>query len=187
VLNYIEKGDVDMDAGRILSFSIHGPRHIPGRAKFVLRTGDVLFPNAYDCMRGVAVVTPEHSGYIGSSRFFAVRPNLDRILPEYIPYHFRRPEVLALLKRQCSGEINPGINWPAFSRIKVPLPSIAQQNEVLQRIGEILEEKARMSKAMARLDERLEGKIATVVPKLITNYEDVKIRRAEFIAEVKLS
>lgn len=186
VLDYIEKGDVDIDSGRIVASSEHDPRHIPGRAKFVLKTGDVLFPNAYDCMRGVAVVPPEYSGYIGTSRFFVVRPNPQRILPEYVPYHFRRPEILALIKRECGGEINPGINWPQFAKVRVPLPSREQQESVLIGIREIEAKKYQLAGELAKLDEALDDKAATFVPNLIMNYEDVKIRRAEFIADVKL-
>ena len=186
VLEYIEKGDVDMDSGLVVSFSEHSPKQIPGRAKFVLKAGDILFPNAYDCMRGVIVVPQEYDGYIGSSRFFVVRHNPEKMLAEYLPYHFRRPEILSLLKRECSGEINPGINWPQFSKVKIPVPSIARQRKVLDDIAHIQAERERLTQEMARLDGELDTQIATVVQNLITNYEDVKIRRAEFIADVKL-
>jgi type I restriction enzyme M protein len=134
-LRYIEKADVDVETGRVVSFSEHTPNTIPNRATYVLRANDILFPNSYDSLRGVAIVPKEYDGYIGSNRFFVLRHRPERIRLEYVRYHFTKPEILALIKRECSGEINPGIAWPAFSNISIPLPSLDGQDRVLEEIN----------------------------------------------------
>jgi len=40
---------------------------------------------------------------------------------------------------------------------------------------------------IAALDKKIEKQIRASVPRVIENYEEIKIRRAEFIGDVKLS
>src|SRR5207237_442987 len=98
---------------------------------------DVLFPTIYDSMRGIAIVPKEYEGYIGTNRFFVVRHDPTQISLEYMRYFFSRPEILALIKRECSGEINPGIIKDEFFNIKVPLPYIDEQQKILVEVHEI--------------------------------------------------
>lgn len=185
VLRYIEKGDVDVEKGQILSFSEHTTKTIPGRAKYILKENDVLFPDAYDSMRGIAIVPAKYSGYIATNRFFVVRHNPEKIFLEFAYHQFTKPEILALLKRECSGEINPGISWDALSQLEIPLPSIPEQEAIMKKIHEIQKKKEQLYNELASLDEEIEKQIRKVVPKVIVNYDDIKITRAEFIGEAK--
>lgn len=184
-LKYVEKGSVDVEKGVLLSYTEHTPKTIPGRATFVLQENDVLIPDIYDSMRGVAIVPKEFEGYICTNRFFVVRCNSERIKLEYVRHFFTKPEILALIKRECSGEINPGITKEAFFGISVPLPEIDEQSRILESVHEIESEKRRLYEEIAKLDNQIEKKVRVSVPQLIENYEDVKITRAEFIGQVK--
>lgn len=186
IVKYIEKNDVDVESGRILSFSEHVARTIPSRATYLLKAADILFPNAYDSMRGLTVVPPEYEGFVATNRFFVLRHNPDSILLEYLEYLFRRPEILALIKRECSGEINPGIAWTAFSEIEVPVPPIPEQERILGEIDKVKEKKLDLLQQLAQLDREIEEYVRQVVPTAIKNYDDVKIVRAEYIGSVKL-
>ena len=73
-LRYVEKGDVDLERGEILSCSEHTLSSIPSRATFVLQKDDILFPDIYDSMRGVAIVPQQFAGCIATSRFFCCSP-----------------------------------------------------------------------------------------------------------------
>ncbi len=178
---YIEKGNVDLESGEILSTSEHSPSTIPSRASFILRKDDILFPNIYDSMRGVAVVPERFDGCIATNRFFVVRHNPDKIVLELVRHFFTKPEILALLKRACSGEINPGITKAAFFDVRVPLPELDEQRHILNTIHGIQEEKRQLHEAIANLDRRIDHEMRVSVPEIIANYEDIKIRRAEFI------
>jgi type I restriction enzyme M protein len=186
-VKYVEKGDVEIEKGEIVSCSEHSPKSIPGRATFVLRENDILFPDIYDSMRGVAIATKKFDGYIATNRFFVVRHNPARILLDFVRHYFTKPEILALMKRECSGEINPGLTSDAFFGIRVPLPEPEEQRTILEGLHQILKEKQRLYDEIGRLDEEIESRARVCVPRLIANYEEIKIRRAEFIGDVKLS
>ena len=186
-LLYIEKGDVDIEKGVILSYSKHTPKTIPNRATFILRRNDILFPGIYNSMRGIAIVPKEYNGYVCTNRFFVVRHNSKLINLEYAKHFFSRPEILALIKRECSGEINPGIIKDEFFNIKVPLPSIEEQQSILVEVHRIQERKRRLYKDIDSLDKEIDNSIRDTVPKVIDNYEDIKIVRAEYIGSVRFS
>jgi type I restriction enzyme M protein len=186
VLMYIEKGDVDAEAGKITSFFEYPAETIPNRATFILRGGDILFPDAYDCIRGVVIVPNEYDGYIATSRFFVMKHNPEKILLEYAKHLLSKPEILALVKRECSGEINPGINWTTFANIKIPLPPLSVQEEILMEIHKIEKEIEILRGALLGLDTKIDDEFRKALPKVIENYEFIKIKRAEFISETRL-
>jgi type I restriction enzyme M protein len=134
VFEYAEVSDLDLEEGKIATTTPFTGRSIPSRASHVLHEGDFLIPNALYSMRGVAVVDKEHEGVIGSSRFFVVRPKPDRILPQYLYHTLRDPLVMCLLKRQATGEVNPGINYEELYRVSIPVPDLQKQRDLVHRI-----------------------------------------------------
>lgn len=185
-VRYIEKNNVDLEAGVIHSFSEHTASSLPGRATYVLRENDVLFPDIYDSMRGVAVVPPEYAGYICTNRFFVLRHNPELISLDFIRHIFKRPEILALIKRECSGEINPGISKRAFFNLRLPIPPLDEQERVLSQVREIEQQKLDLYRRIEELNRRIDERLSVAVPDLIGNYEDIKIVRAEYIGSVQL-
>ena len=185
-IRYIQKEDIDMEKGEIISFSEHTLKSLPSWASYILKEGDILFPRAYDSMRGVTVVPKEYEGYIASGGLIVVRNNPELILREYVQYHFTRPEILLLIKRNCSGEINPKYTWKTFSEVEVPLPPIKEQRHIMNEIEKIKKRKAELIKEMEKLDKEIDAQVTEAVPKVIENYESIKIKRAEFSGSMQI-
>jgi hypothetical protein len=137
-------------------------------------------------MRGVAIVPAGLDGFIATNRFFVVSNNPDKILLDYVRFHFCKPEILALLKRECSGEINPGLAWPAFEALRIPLPPVEVQNRILNTIKDIEGKKKAIFDGIAKLDNDIDKEVRSVLPYVFRNYDDVKIERAEFIGDADL-
>ena len=91
------------------------------------------------------------------------------------------------MKRACSGEINPGITKAAFFDIRIPLPEPDEQRRILKGIHQIQEKKRQLHEAIAQLDDQIDNQVRASIPEVIANYEDIKIRRAEFIGAAQLS
>lgn len=187
LIRYVEKEDVDMGKGVISSFTEHTLASLPSWAKYVLKEGDILFPRARDSMWGVTIVPKEYEGYIASGGLIVVRNNPQRILLEYVRYHFMKPEILTLIKRNCSGEINPKFTWKIFSNVEVPLPLVEEQQRILDEIDKIRKRKAALVKEMNQIDQEIDSHISVAVPKVIENYKDIKIMGAEFIGSAQLN
>jgi type I restriction enzyme M protein len=185
-IKYVEKENVDMEKGIISTFSEHTLGTLPSWAKYVLKEGDVLFPRARDSMWGVTIVPKEFEGYIGSGGLIVLRNNPEEILLEYVRPHFMKPEILALIKRSCSGEINPKFTWKIFSDIEVPLPPIEEQKHILAEIDKFSKRKADLIKELIQLDHKISEHVSVAVPKVIENYGDIKVMGAEFIGSARL-
>jgi SAM-dependent methyltransferase len=186
VVKYVEKEDVDLEKGAIIGFIEHTVSSLPSWASYILKEGDIIFARAYDSMRGVAVTTKEHERYVATGGLIVVRHNPELILLDYVRHHFTKPEIFVLIKRNCTGEINPKYTWPTFSEVEVPLPSIEKQQKILNVIENIEQRKAELMKEIEKLDHEIDSQVRTAVPKVIENYNDFKIRRAEFAGLMKL-
>jgi type I restriction enzyme M protein len=185
-VKYIEKGDVDVEAGIIRSVNEHTQESLPTWAKWILEEGDVLFPRAFDSMRGVAIVPKEFAGIVCTGGLIVVKHDPQKIRLPYAKYHFSQPEILALIKQCETGEINPKYTWAGLSAIEVPLPSLEEQDRILKNIEEIEKKRAVVRQTLAEIDLQIDAQVRRAVPKIIGNYEEIKIKRAEFIGEAKI-
>jgi len=157
--NYLETSDVDLETGTFISSQLITGRTAPNRAKYVLKEGDFLIPNARDCIRGVAVVDKEHAGYICTSRFFVLRPDTTQVVSKYLFYVLRQPEILALLKQQATGEINPGITCSkqvnSLENVKIPVPDKDVQLDIVNKIVEKEEKKNKLLREIETYDQEI--------------------------------
>lgn len=93
-----------------------------------------MIPNHRHCIRGVAIATKEDEGIICTNRFYVVKPNLDEIEPLYLFYLLKQEEILTLMRRESTGEINPSLNWRGLKKIKIPIPPKTEQKRILKTI-----------------------------------------------------
>src|SRR5207253_248639 len=132
--------DVDSSRGIIVSSESYDAQTVPSRATYILHEGDFLIPNARDTIHGVAIVPKEYEGYVCSNRFFIVKPKKEEIHPVYLYNILRQPSILALLRRQATGEINPSITmsdtYNALLKIKIPVPDPTEQTKLVNKLIE---------------------------------------------------
>lgn len=127
IVTYIETNDVNLITGEIFPNIQITKKDLPNRAKYILRENDILIPNARDCVRGVAMASKQHEGYVVTNRFFVVRHNEDLVDLKYLYYLLNLPEIHYLLKKQATGEINPSIPADNLALIQVPVPEKKEQ------------------------------------------------------------
>src|SRR5208282_1652399 len=132
IVRYIEINDVDLLKGKIISWQTKPKKELPSRATYVLREGDILIPNHRHCIRGVAVVTKEEEGIVCTNRFYAVRPRPDLVRHKYLLHILTQREILLLMVRYSTGEINPTLNWWGLERIRIPVPDLPTQDKIIE-------------------------------------------------------
>jgi restriction endonuclease S subunit len=114
-----------------------------------------------------------------------VRPKKAKVLSSYLYHILRQPEILALLKQQATGEINPGLREDALDRVKIPVPSdLSVQQEIVKQIEE---EETAKSKILKELEQR-EGAISKLIrgglPPLEMSRERMRKLGYDFIADL---
>jgi restriction endonuclease S subunit len=182
--DYIETSDVDLENGMIISSTQITGKTAPNRATYVLKEGDFLIPNAMHCIRGVCVVPKDYEGFIATNRFLVVKPKTDIVNPVYLYYLLKQSAIHYLLKRQATGEINPGITFNALSKVKVPVPdSKDTQNEIVEKIKIEEKKKAELLEKVNQYDQAVLSLVGSMIPKLETKGQISK-EGYEYIADV---
>lgn len=97
-----------------------------------LHTGDVaIVRSGYP---GTAcVVTDEYNGCNAIDILIAV-PNKEMVLSEYICAFTNSPEGRVLVRKKKRGVAQSHLNVSGYSKIKIPVPSLAEQKRIIQEI-----------------------------------------------------
>lgn len=97
-----------------------------------LHTGDVaIVRSGYP---GTAcVITDEYNGCNAIDILIAV-PNKEIVLSEYICAFTNSPEGRVLVRKKKRGVAQSHLNVSAYSKIKIPVPSLAEQKRIIQKI-----------------------------------------------------
>lgn len=135
-------------------------------AKLALADGDLLFIRSNGSLGLVgraAVVTPREAGLLYAGYLIRVRLDQRRVVPRFILHLFSEPATRAgieALAKSTSGVNN--INSEQLSAVAVPLPTIEEQVEIVQRIeiayswlDKIATEYARAEHLLPQLDQAI--------------------------------
>ena len=131
---YIQIRDVDPEYGRITSYTEMSGKCAPSRARLVIHKGDII-----TAMSGSATGTPRHStaivtegfdGYVATTGFGVLKPrkNVDLF---FVYFMLRGSYVLDEIKRRLAGATIPAITKSEFKRIKIPVPPLHVQKEIV--------------------------------------------------------
>ena len=133
---YIETGSVNLKEGKIVEIKRFLGRKAPSRAKYIGRAGDILIPTARESLVGALLLTRMYDGIIVSNRFIVCKPKENLVRSEYLYYLLKNKLVLGLLRRECVGEIVPSISESSLKNIRIPVPPLDVQDEIIKKIRE---------------------------------------------------
>lgn len=137
--------------------------------KLTLHSGDLLFIRSNGSLGLVgraAIVTDREVGLLYAGYLIRVRLDHQRVLPRFVLHLFSEPAVRAhieSLAKSTSGVNN--INSEQLSAVIVPLPTLAEQDEIVRRIGialawldKIATEYTRAEHLLPKLDQAILAK-----------------------------
>lgn len=127
----IRIGDISRD-GHLLAdqFDRIEPNESISQELF-LRPGDVLFPN-----RGTRTTAftfrLDRSDTIAGAQFFILRPDPNRVLPEYLAWFLRSEKVARHLDGDRKGTYVKIIQRSALTDLEIPLPPLEVQRRIVE-------------------------------------------------------
>lgn len=127
--------------------------------KNLLRTGDVLF--AAKGVNYLSVVFREPDLAVASTSFFVIRPKSPAVTPEYLCWFLRHPSVMAYFKVHQAGSATPLIHKPAVEDLEIPIPSLYEQNIIVNIASLAQREKV--------LQQTIIEKKQTIIQQLLMN------------------
>lgn len=135
-------------------------KEAPGRAKRILKTGDVLVSSVQGSLGKVALVGKEQQGYLASTGFFQLRSK--DILPEVLLVIAKSIFMQSQLEQRCTGTILTAVPKESINNILVPiLPEKTQQKIAgLVRESHVARKKAKelLEEAKRKVEELIEHK-----------------------------
>jgi len=131
---------IDQPAGwQIVSDNLDRVTPKGDAGRYSLRPGDVLFVS-----RGTTNIAvplneqtirpfPDHwDNLIPAYTFYILRPDLNRVLPEYLAWFINQPPAQAYLTQQSRGTLVKLMPKSLFEELEVPIPPLAIQRQVME-------------------------------------------------------
>lgn len=132
---YIDIGSIDREKKQICGTTRVEPQDAPSRAKYIVRTGDILVSTVRPNLNAVAVVPPPLSNAIASSGFAVLRIDEREAVSSYIFHWVRTQFFIDDMVRQATGASYPAVSNAIVGASEVPLLTVREQ----QRVSAILD------------------------------------------------
>ena len=145
---YIELSNIDSSIGVIDGFSEVSGKEAPGRAKRILKKGDVIVSSVEGSLGKVAITDNEQEGYLASTGFFQFRSK--EILPEVLLALAKSIVFKMQLEKMCAGTILTAVPKESINEVFVPILS----KSIQQKISDLVR---RSHEARKKAKELLEG------------------------------
>ncbi len=163
---YVEISDVSqvegVGTGVTVSFA-----DAPSRARRIARGSDVLVSTVRTYLRAIAAVPSERDSVVASTGFAVFRSR--SLSPTFLVYLFHAEYLVAEIISRSTGVSYPAINASTIQKLKIPVPSIAEQNAIATfldretaKIDALIAEQERL---IALLQEKRQAVISQAVTK----------------------
>jgi len=129
VSNIVSDGSIDMSAVKYV-------RATSGRLhEKLVREKDILMVQCGNTTGKVAIVSKGHEGYAYASFCFRIRPRTDKLLPEYLLAVLQSDIGYMQVWRSITfATVRPNTTKPFTEAVRVPIPPIPTQRQILQLI-----------------------------------------------------
>jgi type I restriction enzyme M protein len=129
-INYIDIASVK--GGQILELQKLS-NDFPSRAKRIVKKGDILYSSVRPNLKGYVYISDDIQNGIASTGFADIRvkePNT--ILSKYLYYIMTSDYISDDLISKAKGAQYPSVSFDDFETIKIPVPSIERQQEIVE-------------------------------------------------------
>ena len=131
--NYIDIASIDNRQNKITEVKTIAVTEAPSRASRKVKFGDTLFSMVRPYLKNIAFVDEEYSNCIASTGFYVCSPN-ETLFPKYLFYLMVSDYVVQGLNKHMKGDNSPSINNEDITNFIFPLPPLAEQHRIVEKI-----------------------------------------------------
>ncbi|WP_314296817.1 restriction endonuclease subunit S [Capnocytophaga gingivalis] len=131
--NYIDIASIDNRQNKITEVKTIAVTEAPSRASRKVKFGDTLFSMVRPYLKNIAFVDEEYSNCIASTGFYVCSPN-EALFPKYLFYLMVSDYVVQGLNKHMKGDNSPSINNEDITNFIFPLPPLAEQYRIVEKI-----------------------------------------------------
>lgn len=122
---------------------------------FRIKQGDLLFSNVFAWEGAIAVAKDIDDNRFGSHRFITCDCDLEKVLPDFLCFHFLTPKGLEEINRCSPGGAgrNKTLGLKKLESILIPLPSVERQKKFVTMFHRFQQLSEHRSKQRGELDQ----------------------------------
>jgi restriction endonuclease S subunit len=168
---YIEISAIDVSTGDIIEVNYIPIDEAPSRARKIVKKDDIILSTTRPQRGAISLIDKSKEGFIASTGFAIIRHiKISEINLRYLFYILRTEYSLQQMLQRTSGGNYPAISEDELKKIKIPLPPLSVQNEIVSIMDSAYSSKrAKEAEARALLDS-IDGyvmeKLGIVMPKV---------------------
>ena len=177
----ISEGQVDPEDDNFAEMILIAPNHIESRTgqviaketsadqgaisgKYLCKAGDVLYSKIRPALRKVALANED---CLCSADMYALRPS-ERLLPHYLQYFLLSDHFSTWAEHESARVAMPKINRETLSAIRMPVPPLHEQENIISEIRKGTERIDDQRKAIRRSVELLKERRAALITAAVT-------------------
>ena len=167
----------DVFNGKVLNHEFVPNRDIKGQFKKLFQKGDILYSEIRPANKHYAFVDFESKNYVASTKLMVLRPKKDKIRSKYLYYILKNKDVVNFLQGLAESRSGtfPQITFSELSTIDINLPSLENQDIIVEIIDNIESKIENLEKINKNLEEQIE----TVYNSFFVYYDDFSIEELE--------
>lgn len=136
LFKYIQIQNIDERNHKISSYTHVLGKDAPGRARMLIKEGDILLPILGGSSKSIAFVSKEFDKEVGSNGFAILRIH-DKNLKYYVFYYLTSKFAQMQIERQLTGAIMSSVTKSELEDLFIPIPSSITVERVVKRIKEV--------------------------------------------------
>jgi type I restriction enzyme S subunit len=136
IINYVDIDSIDNKQHKIAQIKTKKVSELSSRARRVLKKGYIVYSTVRPYLENIAFVEEEMERFIGSTGFNVFKALL--IDQRYIFNLLLSPYINKLYKEMMVGFNSPSITNEQFERTTIPLPPLAEQQAIVERVEKLM-------------------------------------------------
>ena len=160
----------DVYNGKVLNHEFVPNKNIKGQFKKLFRKNDILYSEIRPANKHYAFVDFESKNYVASTKLMVLRPKIDIVRPKFLYYILKNKDVVNFLQGLAESRSGtfPQITFSELSTIDINLPSLEEQDVIVDIINNIESKIENLNKINKNLEEQIE----TVYNSFFVYYDD---------------
>jgi len=159
---YIQIQSIDEINHNISSYNYILGKDAPGRARMLIREGDILLPILGGSLKSIAIVTKKFNNEVATNGFAILRIS-DKNLRHYVFYYLTTKFAQMQIERELTGAIMSSISKSELENILIPFPASSSQERITKKIKKLNV----MIKELQKKADELIDKVKKEIEKMI--------------------